>query len=87
MSNPELIEAQVVEVAKETLKASENNRLTDARDAVECAPRLRRKVLATRSLTTESSNSCGCLWCQTEVNRLSATQVTPREIKDVTNDC
>lgn len=34
MSNPELIEAQVVEVAKETLKASENNRLTDTRDAV-----------------------------------------------------
>ncbi|WP_283779052.1 hypothetical protein [Pseudomonas avellanae] len=38
MSNLELIEAQVVEVAKETLKASENNRLTDTRDAVECAP-------------------------------------------------
>ncbi|WP_230855827.1 hypothetical protein, partial [Pseudomonas syringae group genomosp. 3] len=59
MSNLELIEAQVVEVAKETLKASENNRLTDTRDAVECAPRLRRKILTTRSLTTESSNSCG----------------------------
>ncbi|RMQ72860.1 hypothetical protein ALP99_01514, partial [Pseudomonas syringae pv. tomato] len=50
MSNLELIEAQVVEVAKETLKASENNRLTDTRDAVECAPRLRRKILTTRSL-------------------------------------
>ncbi|RMP28692.1 hypothetical protein ALQ24_02548, partial [Pseudomonas syringae pv. antirrhini] len=48
MSNPELIEAQVVEVARETLKASENNRLTDTRDAVECAPRLRRKILTTR---------------------------------------
>ncbi|WP_225603028.1 hypothetical protein, partial [Pseudomonas sp. PDM07] len=59
-------EAQVVEVAKETLKASENNRLTATEAAVECAPRLRRKLLTNRSLTTESSNSCGCLWSQTD---------------------
>ncbi|WP_218278360.1 hypothetical protein, partial [Pseudomonas sp. 43mfcvi1.1] len=55
----------MVEVEKETLKTSENNRLTDTPGAVECAPRLRRKLLTNRSLTTESSNSCGCLWSQT----------------------
>ncbi|WP_238840072.1 hypothetical protein, partial [Pseudomonas sp. 9.1(2019)] len=57
--------AQVVDVTKETLKTSENNHLTATEAAVECAPRLS-ESLTNRSLTTESSNSCGCLWSQTD---------------------
>ncbi|MGF6137557.1 hypothetical protein QF013_001181, partial [Pseudomonas laurylsulfatiphila] len=42
----------MVEVVKDSLKASEKNHLTANEAAVECAPRLRRKILTNRSLTT-----------------------------------
>ncbi|MCO7614786.1 hypothetical protein NJH83_31630, partial [Pseudomonas chlororaphis] len=59
-------EAQVVEVVEKIFENFLKNRLTVNEAAVECAPRLRRKILTNRSLTTESSNSCGCLWSQTD---------------------
>ena len=64
-------------------KKSSKNSLTETRAAVECAASVETKDLTNCSLTTESSNSCGCLWGKTGSQLIISITSNTREFESL----